>query len=516
MKSRVVLGLSLASLLFLLGFLILADRSEARQYPTVSSTLQPIVMWSGTLAEIPDGWQLCDGTNGTPDLRDRFVLGTQTGEVPGETGGAHEVQLTEANLPSHRHYFQTETDGVHQHSFEDKHCDLFPDILAGGAVLADHAGEDYDYPSHTSDSTGDHSHTGITDHEGNAEPFDNRPACFRLAFITRVKGKPRSAFGVVKGSIIVWSGEDSSIPDGWQLCDGTNGTPDLRSRFVVGVQDGQDPGETTGTDAIQLAVENLPAHDHPFQTTTAGYHSHTYSDTWVLATTLYTAGPILIYGTWAADYWEYENSSLSGFHSHTGTTGYEGTGNVIDNRPVYYTFAFIMRTAATASTRAQSTKNIQHVERHLYPIPKGSIVFWSGDETTIPFGWQFCDGSNGSPDLRDRFIRGGDTPGETGGSNSLEISLGTMPQHDHTFTTDPNGEHSHLIKDHFRDVVGYWVMPWYYKEMGNLPFQYATHHLDPTGDHSHTGYTEYSGLTSPEPYDNRPAYYKLAFIMKVL
>ena len=226
MKSRVVLGLSLASLLFLLGFLILADRSEARQYPTVSSTLQPIVMWSGTLAEIPDGWQLCDGTNGTPDLRDRFVLGTQTGEVPGETGGAHEVQLTEANLPSHRHYFQTETDGVHQHSFEDKHCDLFPDILAGGAVLADHAGEDYDYPSHTSDSTGDHSHTGITDHEGNAEPFDNRPACFRLAFITRVKGKPRSAFGVVKGSIIVWSGEDSSIPDGWQLCDGTNGTPD--------------------------------------------------------------------------------------------------------------------------------------------------------------------------------------------------------------------------------------------------------------------------------------------------
>ena len=31
-------------------------------------------MWSGTIATIPAGWQLCDGTNGTPDLRDRFIV----------------------------------------------------------------------------------------------------------------------------------------------------------------------------------------------------------------------------------------------------------------------------------------------------------------------------------------------------------------------------------------------------------------------------------------------------------
>src|SRR5262245_14075787 len=34
-----------------------------------------IVMWSGTIATIPSGWFLCDGTNGTPDLRDKFVVG---------------------------------------------------------------------------------------------------------------------------------------------------------------------------------------------------------------------------------------------------------------------------------------------------------------------------------------------------------------------------------------------------------------------------------------------------------
>lgn len=46
-----------------------------------------IVMWSGLLANIPSGWALCDGTAGTPDLRDRFVRGAAAGADPGATGG---------------------------------------------------------------------------------------------------------------------------------------------------------------------------------------------------------------------------------------------------------------------------------------------------------------------------------------------------------------------------------------------------------------------------------------------
>lgn len=34
-----------------------------------------ISMWSGPLETIPDGWHICDGTMGTPDLRDSFVIG---------------------------------------------------------------------------------------------------------------------------------------------------------------------------------------------------------------------------------------------------------------------------------------------------------------------------------------------------------------------------------------------------------------------------------------------------------
>lgn len=62
-----------------------------------------IVIWSGTADNIPTGWQLCDGTNGTPDLRDKFVLGAGTAHSAGETGGEEEVTLTVNQMPSHGH-----------------------------------------------------------------------------------------------------------------------------------------------------------------------------------------------------------------------------------------------------------------------------------------------------------------------------------------------------------------------------------------------------------------------------
>ena len=65
-----------------------------------------IVMWSGTVNEIPEGWVLCDGTRGTPNLRDRFVMGTITTDPNESRIGGGNVILAGENLPLHHHSIQ--------------------------------------------------------------------------------------------------------------------------------------------------------------------------------------------------------------------------------------------------------------------------------------------------------------------------------------------------------------------------------------------------------------------------
>jgi hypothetical protein len=62
-----------------------------------------IVVWSGSTASIPAGWQLCDGTNGTPNLQDRFVIGAGSTYAVATTGGEATHTLTVGEMPSHKH-----------------------------------------------------------------------------------------------------------------------------------------------------------------------------------------------------------------------------------------------------------------------------------------------------------------------------------------------------------------------------------------------------------------------------
>jgi len=82
-----------------------------------------IIMWSGTVAqaEALTNWAICDGQNGTPDLRDRFVLGVgssvaaSTASVD-DTGGDNSITLSEGQMPSHNHDI---TDPGHNHGVTD-------------------------------------------------------------------------------------------------------------------------------------------------------------------------------------------------------------------------------------------------------------------------------------------------------------------------------------------------------------------------------------------------------------
>lgn len=61
-------------------------------------------MWSGAATAIPSGWLLCNGSNGTPDLRNRFIVGAGSLYGVGDTGGSNTVTLTVNEMPSHSHY----------------------------------------------------------------------------------------------------------------------------------------------------------------------------------------------------------------------------------------------------------------------------------------------------------------------------------------------------------------------------------------------------------------------------
>ena len=64
-----------------------------------------IQAWAGAIADIPAGWVLCNGSNGTPDMRNRFLCGAGTTYAPDDTGGNY----------SHTHTGNT----THTHELED-------------------------------------------------------------------------------------------------------------------------------------------------------------------------------------------------------------------------------------------------------------------------------------------------------------------------------------------------------------------------------------------------------------
>jgi len=156
-----------------------------------------IIMWSGLIASIPTGWALCDGTNGTPDLRNRFVVGAGDQYDRNDTGGSETVTLTEAQIPSHDHNMQpagdhshtgtTSTDGNHSHTIFSRIGGQGDTQGSSGRIGGfDGTSSTAGAHSHTLniDNAGSHTHT--MDTIGGDQPHENRPPYFALAFIMKL------------------------------------------------------------------------------------------------------------------------------------------------------------------------------------------------------------------------------------------------------------------------------------------------------------------------------------------
>ena len=119
----------------------------------------------------------------------------------------------------------------------------------------------------------------------------------------------------------------------------------------------------------------------------------------------------------------------------------------------------------------------------------GMIMMWYGSVASIPSGWVLCDGNSNTPDLRNRFVVGAGTggnysPGDTGGANSVTLTVDQIPSHSHTYE---------------RTDVGIDVSdrPW---PANNNDCDMTTQNTSSTG--------------GGQSHENRPPYYALCYIMK--
>ena len=150
-------------------------------------------------------------------------------------------------------------------------------------------------------------------------------------------------------------------------------------------------------------------------------------------------------------------------------------------------------------------------------VPAGVICMWSGTIATVPTGWALCNGANGTPNLRNRFIVGAGTtynPGDTGGLDSVTLDLTQIPAHTHAGTTAGGGAHTHIVG------VPYWSGASGSATMINKrdaadddPAFSATASVQPAPDHTHPFTTDSKG--GGGSHENRPPYYALAYIMKL-
>jgi hypothetical protein len=122
-----------------------------------------IIMWSGSVGSIPTNWKLCDGSSGTPDLRDRFIVGSGSAYSVGDTGGSNSVTLNSNQIQSHNHSYSYNTAGAN-----------FIGISALPGPLSVVTGV-------TNSTT-----TTTTGNSGSGQSHENRPPYYALAFIMRI------------------------------------------------------------------------------------------------------------------------------------------------------------------------------------------------------------------------------------------------------------------------------------------------------------------------------------------
>lgn len=212
---------------------------------------------------------------------------------------------------------------------------------------------------------------------------------------------------------------------------------------------------------------------------------------------------------------------------------------VVGTNPTF-TSANLVNSVATTKSVSDITTAVATTAFVHAVMPAGIIVMWNSSVVTIPAGWQLCDGSNNTPDLRGQFIVGAGgayTPGDSGGAASVTLSANAMPIHTHnlagSLTTGSAGSHTHTVTDpghqhsgvvqNYNNNINWNGTGGAVANTGGGLTQVATTGISIASalDHTHaltlSGNTQSAGGASgsTQPHENRPPYYALCYIQKM-
>lgn len=146
-----------------------------RFYATQTVPKGIIAQWAGLLADVPSGWAVCDGQNGTPDLRDKFVVGAGNKYTVTQQGGS-----ADAIVVAHTHTGTTDSKGAHTHTF--------PVLAAqwGASTNRTTGGNHSQVGTVTTSEAGAHDHPFTTDPAGASGTDANLPPYYAVYYIIKV------------------------------------------------------------------------------------------------------------------------------------------------------------------------------------------------------------------------------------------------------------------------------------------------------------------------------------------
>lgn len=129
---------------------------------------------------------------------------------------------------------------------------------------------------------------------------------------------------IPSGLISLYSGAEVDIPEGWVICNGENGTPDLRDKFVIGAGNTYSIGSEGGESRHILTVNEMPSHSHAIK---SDIDNEAYNQEWA-PWTEYTSG------------WTQQANSTETAPTYTQLAG---GGQAHNNLPPYYALCYIMK-----------------------------------------------------------------------------------------------------------------------------------------------------------------------------